>query len=164
MTPLVSAAHRFTPPLWKTCRLQPLGPCDLAPSFHKSYPLSTSLLGRPVGDVGKTGLHASLSAMISKSPELHRRDLKNLSAHQVPTSQQLRRNFHFSCHNYGYYCLFIYLILLFPPFVAPSCEVLKSGLRSALVRSLNSACMLFRGESPLCRELPLFSTNRPSWR
>jgi hypothetical protein len=52
--------------------------------------------------------------LISKSPELHRQDLEILPPTQVAVPQSLREDFHFSCHNYGDYCLFLLSIYSFP--------------------------------------------------
>ena len=87
--------------------------CEFGRSFHINHPLYTGFFRLPVGDVGNWGLPASLRSLFSKTPELHSQDLENWPSPQVNAPQSLRKDFHFSCLNYGCYLLFLYLSTLF---------------------------------------------------
>jgi len=60
--------------------------------------------------VGNTGQHSGVSIEFSIHPDLHNRDLENLPADQPSQPEGVPLLFHFSCLNYGDYCLFIYLL------------------------------------------------------
>jgi hypothetical protein len=59
-----------------------------------------------VGSVGKKGRVFEEEAGFSNTPEFHNRDLEIRAGCQAPPAVALRGDFHFSCLNYGYYCLF----------------------------------------------------------
>jgi hypothetical protein len=63
--------------------------------------------------VGKRGHLSLLRALISKTPELHSPDLEKRTPNQVPSSQPLRKDIHFSYGNYGYYSLFSFSLSAF---------------------------------------------------
>ena len=101
-------------PLWRTRLREPLVPCGDGHSFHTSDPLCTGVDELPVGDVGNRGSTAGRRYRISKSPELHRQDLENPAPAQVVMVKPLPKDFHFSCYNYGDYCLFLLSNYSFP--------------------------------------------------
>jgi hypothetical protein len=105
---------RMNPPLWRTRLREPLVPYGDGHGFHKSNPLCTGLCELPVGDVGNRVPAVGAGCSISKSPELHRQDLENPAPAQVVMAQPLRTDFHFSCCNYGNYCLFLLSNYSFP--------------------------------------------------
>ena len=93
--------------LWSTRAAQTLVPCVDGRSFHINHQLSTGLFRLPVNVVGNWGGVKVGGVLFSKTPEMHRHDLENRSSGQVTARQSLRNDFHFSCLNYGDYCLFI---------------------------------------------------------
>jgi hypothetical protein len=97
-----------------TCTRQSIAPCGDGRSFHTMHRVCTGVFHPPVGDVGNKGLPEPLPTSISKPPQLHSRDLENLACGQVNTLQSLRKDFHFSGHNYGCYCLFLLSTYSFP--------------------------------------------------
>lgn len=82
--------------------------------FHIMQMLFTGVSRLPVGSVGNNGRLRRVQGGFSKTPELHSRDLENLSLGQLARPQPLRRDFHFSCGNYGDYYLFLSSYNLFP--------------------------------------------------
>ena len=100
--------------LWTTRLCYPVLRRALGPPFHTNTPLYTGFSRPPVGDVGNRGTLTPSPSLISNSPELHSHDLENCAACQVHSSQPLRNDFHFSCWNDGYYCLFLYSLIRFP--------------------------------------------------
>jgi hypothetical protein len=60
-----------------------------------------------VGVVGKRGRLSMNDGLISNNPELHSHVLENSAGFQLAGPQPVRFDFHFSCLNYGYYCLFL---------------------------------------------------------
>ena len=93
--------------LWITCSFQSLTLCEVGQSFHTMYLVCTGIFRPPVGEVGNKELTQHPPSLFSKTPELHSQDLENLACGQVDAPQYLRKDFHFSNHNYGYYCLFL---------------------------------------------------------
>jgi hypothetical protein len=69
-----------------------------------------------VGDVGNTVLHHHLLTKFSNHPELHSPDLENCAPTQPPPSQRFDTAFHFSCLNYGYYCLYSLISIPLSPY------------------------------------------------
>jgi hypothetical protein len=59
----------------------------------------------PVEDVGKMGQVVRVAGQISNLPVLHRQVLEKLARGQAAPCHALRKLFHFSCLNYGGYCL-----------------------------------------------------------
>ena len=57
--------------------------------------------------VGKEGQLPIDPGLISYNPELHSRVLENSAEGQLAGPESVRFDFHFSCMNYGYYCLFV---------------------------------------------------------
>lgn len=82
--------------------------------FHISVGVYTGIFRHPVGGVGNLGRVRPHPNAISKTPELHSRDLENQTKGQTAWAQAHRRVFHFSLRNYGYYCLFLLSISSFP--------------------------------------------------
>jgi hypothetical protein len=76
-------------------------------TFHIPHPLCTGLFSHPVGMVGKQGRLPMIAVLISNNPELHSRVLENRAEAQLAGTKSVRFDFHFSCMNYGYYCLFL---------------------------------------------------------
>jgi hypothetical protein len=60
--------------------------------------------------VGKQGQAARVAGEFSKHPELHRRVLEKKARDQIFPGKGLLPLFHFSCLNYGDYCLCFYLL------------------------------------------------------
>jgi hypothetical protein len=101
-------------PLWRTWTRQHLAQSGDGLGFHKTHRLFTGVREPPVGEVGNRGQLGPKLCLFSNTPELHSRDLENRLPHQVALLQPLRKDFHFSCLNYGYYSLVLYFNYLFP--------------------------------------------------
>jgi len=105
-----------TPALCNQGSLKPLAPRGFGLAFHTNLKLCTGVFRQPVGDVGNWGPLANPSAQLSKHPQIHSPVLENPSHPQPHSLQSHRKVFHFSCHNYGGYCLFFYLSTPFHPY------------------------------------------------
>lgn len=77
------------------------------PSLHRPFWF-------PCGSRGKNASPSPLTCPFSNSPELHSEDLENRYPSQTRSSRGDGQPFHFSCLNYGYYCLFLLLLIPFP--------------------------------------------------
>jgi hypothetical protein len=86
--------------------MKPVAPCGDERAFHINHRHSTGYFEAPVGDVGNRSRVAAENGQFSKNSELHSRDLENWTASQLLIPHSLRKHFHFSYGNYGYYCLF----------------------------------------------------------
>src|SRR5579862_239414 len=104
---------RATPALCRTGIADLLDSCGWGPGFHKTRPRSTGGSGPAVEDVGKPGRGAKDREWFSNHPDFNSRVLENRRLCEVVVDVELASLFHFSCLNYGDYCLFIYLISLF---------------------------------------------------
>jgi len=102
--------------MWNPGSFQPLVPRTFGLPFHINCKLCTGAFSIPVGDVGNWCPHPPPSTYLSNHPELHSPVLENPPPSQISSLQSLRKLFHFSCHNYGGYCLFFYLPILFHPY------------------------------------------------
>ncbi len=91
--------------------------CPARPRTRFSHNTAAMHRGFPggCGKRGKEGLRGASSAGICKSPELHSRDLENLPTPETRAPTLDHRYFHFSCLNYGYYCLFLFFNTPLPP-------------------------------------------------
>ena len=69
--------------------------------FHISVGVYTGIFRHPVGGVGNLGRVRPHPNAISKTPELHSRDLENRLTGQVEALQPFWKDFHFSGLNYG---------------------------------------------------------------
>ena len=110
-------------PRWlRLCNSGPLQPVALrgvGPGFHTNLKLCTGVFKPPVGDVGNWCPLQGPYTRLSKHPEFHSPVLENWPHPQISPHQYLRKVFHFSCHNYGDYCLFFYIPIFFHTSVAP---------------------------------------------
>jgi hypothetical protein len=79
---------------------------QIPPAIHTLFPF-------PCGSRGKNAPASHSTCLFSKSPELHSQDLENLHPSQTRSNREDGQPFHFSCVNYGYYCLFYYFLFLF---------------------------------------------------
>lgn len=101
---------------WYLCRTglqNGLYPRGLEPPFHKTRAQSTGFLRLPVQDVGKPGREITRPAGFSIHPDLHSQVLENKAGTQPLLHEGVHLLFHFSCANYGGYCLCFYLIRFF---------------------------------------------------
>src|SRR5947209_10218115 len=98
-------AAAFYDPLCTTRCGDGLYSCGCGPAFHKYPPRFTGVIGAAVEDVGKSGSGRPQTGEFSNHPDLHNRVLENRAVDQLFEEQELPLLFHFSCENYGGYCL-----------------------------------------------------------
>jgi hypothetical protein len=94
--------------LWMTGLRESLDSCGYGRALHTIQQVCTGRIAMPVGDVGNRGRVIEAISGFCKTPDTHNRDLENRAGCQPQSVEGLRRDFHFSCVNYGYYCLFFY--------------------------------------------------------
>ena len=158
--------------LWMTWLRQPLAQHGDGRGFHKTHRLFTGVQEPPVGDVGNRGPFRLVQSRFSKTPELHSRDLENWRLDQVALLQPLRKDFHFSCLNYGYYSLVLYSYRSFPhpsrslcaaPKIQPqpNCPPpTRASARGPYGPSLKSACTTVWNGAENSEMCPVF---HPHW-
>ena len=101
--------------LWIDAPSQTLHRRSHCRSIHTNSRLSTAVFRQPVGDVGKQGWVMGAAGGLSKTPELHSRDLENSAPSQTHSPQALPPDFHFSCRTYGVLLSFLLYSYSFPP-------------------------------------------------
>ena len=87
--------------------------CGDGRALHKTHGVCTGVLCGGVEEVGKQGQVRGEEDRFSNSPETHRRDLENWAGTHLHRDEGDGEGFHFSSVNYGYYCSFNYLNVLF---------------------------------------------------
>jgi len=96
--------------VWRTGCLRALNWRSQGRALHIRDKGFTRGFERPVGGVGNQGRESGEVAVISKCPEMHRRDLEIWHTSKADDGKQDTPAFHFSSDNDGYYGIFDYYI------------------------------------------------------
>jgi hypothetical protein len=100
--------------LWKAGIQDGLDWCGPGRAFHIRPRRFTGVSGGVVQRVGKLGGLSIDIPWFCKFPDLQRPVLEKGTGDQIAFPAGLEQLFHFSCLNYGDYCLCFYIYLLFP--------------------------------------------------
>jgi hypothetical protein len=100
--------------VWRNAAGQVIGWMNDGGALHIGMGVCTRAFGGSVEEVGNGGGLRGVKDGFSNCPETHRRDLEKRRASYMTWSKAVRTEIHFSSENYGYYCSFNYLNVLFP--------------------------------------------------
>jgi hypothetical protein len=130
-------------------------------AFHTTRAVYTASFAPPVTVVGNQGRLSLHSDHISKRPQFHSPDLENRAPGQAPRLQLLRQDFHFSAHNYGYYCHLYVFLSSFRSRLSPHCIPIRSSAPLSHPTAFPAAQTLALPASTatVSRQAPLFSTS-----